>query len=137
MHWKLHRFPLIVVVTAMLCAAVLAAEQKAEKTTSNLPASPQAKTAQPATLFTQGTIDSITANQLVITKTKTARGKAAQMTFALTSETSRTGTLAAGTRVVVQYREANKQNIAAAIRELPADSADKSSKTTYKPKSKS
>ena len=134
MHWKLHRFPLIVVVTAMLCAAVLA-EQKAEKTTNNLPASPQAKTAQPATHFTQGTIASITANQLVITKT--ARGKAAQMTFALTSETSRTGTLAAGTRVSVQYRQANNQNIAAAIRELPADSADKSSKTTYKPKSKS
>jgi hypothetical protein len=118
----------------MLCAAVLA-EQKAGKTTSNPPASPQAKTAQPATHFTQGTIASITANQLVITKT--ARGKAAQMTFALTSETSRTGTLAAGTRVSVQYRQANNQNIAAAIRELPADSADKSSKTTYKPKSKS
>ena len=134
MHWKLHRFPLIVVVTAMLCAAVLA-EQKAGKTTSNPPAFPQAKTAQPATHFTQGTIASITANQLVITKT--ARGKAAQMTFALTSETSRTGTLAAGTRVSVQYRQANNQNIAAAIRELPADSADKSSKTTFKPKTKS
>jgi len=125
---------LIVVVTAMLCAAVLA-EQKAGKTTSNPPASPQAKPAQPATHFTQGTIASITANQLVITKT--ARGKAAQMTFALTSETSRTGTLAAGTRVSVQYRQANNQNIAAAIRELPADSADKSSKTTFKPKTKS
>lgn len=134
MHWKLHRFPLIVVVTAMLCAAVLA-EQKAEKTTNNTPASPQAKTAQPAKNFTQGTIASITAKQLVITRT--ARGKAAQMTFALTSETSRTGTLAVGTRVSVQYRQANNQNIAAAIRELPADSADKSSKTTYKPKSKS
>src|SRR5262245_1778595 len=136
MRRKLHRFPLIVVVTAMLCAAVLA-EQKAAKTTSDVPASPQTKTAQPATHFTQGTIASITANQLVITKTKTARGKAAQMTFALTSETSRTGTLAAGTRVSVQYRQANNRNIAAAIRELPADSADKSSKTTFKPKTKS
>ena len=136
MHWKLQRFPLIVVVTAMLCAAVLA-EQKAEKTTNNTPASPQAKTAQPATLFTQGTIASITAKQLVISKTKPAKGKAAQMTFALTSETLRTGTLAAGTRVSVQYRQANNQNIAAAIRELPADSADKSGKTTFKPKSKS
>src|SRR5215471_7436188 len=134
MHWKLHRFPLIVVVTAMLCAAVLA-EQKAGNTTSNPPASPQAKTAPPAKNFTQGTIISITANQLVITRT--VRGKANQMTFALTSETLRTGTLAAGTRVSVQYRQANNQNIAAAIRELPADSADKSSKTTYKPKSKS
>ena len=136
MHRKLYRFPLIVVVTAMLCAVMLA-EQKAGKTTSNLPPSPPAKTGQPATLFTQGTIASITANQLVITKTKTARGKTAQMTFALTSETSRTGTLAAGTRVSVQYRQANNQNIAAAIRELSADSDDKSGKTTYKPKSKS
>jgi hypothetical protein len=127
---------LIVVVTAMLCAVMLA-EQKAGKTTSDLPSSPPAKTGQPATHFTQGTITSITANQLVITKTKTARGKTAQMTFALTSETSRTGTLAAGTRVSVQYRQSNNRNIAAAIRELPADSADKSSKTTYKPKSKS
>ena len=136
MHRKLYRFPLIVVMTAMLCAAMLA-EQKSGKTTSNLPSSPPAKTAQPAKNFTQGTITSITANQLVITKTKTARGKTAQMTFALTSETSRAGTLAAGTRVSVQYRQANNRNIAAAIRELPADSADKSSKTTYKPKSKS
>lgn len=134
MHWKLHRFPLIVVVTAMLCAAVLA-EQKAGNTTVNPPASPQAKTPQPAKNFTQGTIASITANQLVITRT--ARGKAAQMTFALTPETSRTGTLAVGTRVSVQYRQANNQNIAAAIRELSADSADKSGKTTFKPKSKS
>jgi hypothetical protein len=134
MHWKLHRFPLIVVVTVMLGAAVLA-EQKAGNTTSNPPASPQAKTVPPAKNFTQGTIASITANQLVITKT--VRGKAAQMTFALTSETLRTGTLSVGTRVSVQYRQASNQNIAAAIRELPADSADKSSKTTYKPKSKS
>ena len=135
MH-RLHRFPLIVVLTVMLCAAVTA-EQKAGNTTSNPPAYPQAKTAQPATHFTQGTIASISANQLVITKTKTVRGKAAQMTFVLTSETSRTGTLASGTRVSVQYRQAGNQNIAAAIRELPADSADKSSKTTFKPKSKS
>jgi hypothetical protein len=135
MQWKLHRFPLIVALTAMLCAAVLAEQQKAVKPTSNPPASPQAKTPQPATHFTQGTIASITANQLVITKT--ARGKASQMTFSLTSETSRTGTLAAGTRVSVQYRQANNQNIAAAIRELPAESADKSGKTTFKPKSKS
>lgn len=134
MQLKLHRFPLIVILSATLCAAVLAS-QKAGKATSPPPASPQAKTAQPATHFTQGTITSIQANQLVIAKT--ARGKAAQLTFTLTPETQRTGNLVAGTRVSVQYREVNNQNIAASVRELPADSAAKSGKTTFKPKSKS
>jgi hypothetical protein len=131
---KLHRFPLIVVLSATLCAAVLAG-QKAGKTTGNPPASPQAKASQPATHFTQGTITSIQASQLVITKT--VHGKAAQMTFALTPDTQRTGNLVAGSRVSVQYREANNQNIAAAVMELPANSAAKSGKTTFKPKSKS
>src|SRR5581483_9111245 len=132
MQSKLHRFPLIAGLTVALCVAVLA-EQKAGKPASTPPASPQAKTSQPATHFTQGTITSIQANQLVITKT--VRGKAEQMTFALTSQTQRTGTLAAGTRVSVQYREANNQNIAAAVRELPAAEAAKSGKITSKPKS--
>ncbi|HLH30309.1 MAG TPA: hypothetical protein VKY31_03850 [Terriglobia bacterium] len=133
MQSKLHRFPLIAGLTVALCVAVLA-EQKAGKPASP-PASPQAKPSQPATHFTQGTITSIQANQLVITKT--VRGKAEQMTFALTSQTQRTGTLAAGTRVSVQYREADNQNIAAAVRELPATEAAKSGKITAKPKSKS
>jgi len=132
---KLHRFPLIVVLSATLCAAVLAA-QKAGKATGNPPASPQAKTSQPATHFTQGTITSIQASQLVITRTVRGKSKAAQMTFALTPETQRTGNLVAGSRVSVQYREANNQNIAAAVTELPADPA-KSGKATFKPKSKS
>ncbi len=134
MQLRLHRFPLAMLITAMLCAAVFAG-QKASKISPNPPASPQAKTPQPATHFTQGTITSIQANQLVIAKT--VRGKAEQMTFALTSETQRTGTLVAGTRVSVQYREANNQNIAAAVRELPADDAAKAGKTALKPKSKS
>lgn len=134
MQSKLHRFPLMIALTAMLGVAV-SAGQKTGKATSAPPASPQAKTTQPATHFTQGTITSIQANQLVISRT--VRGKAAPMTFALTPQTERTGNLVAGSRVSVQYRESNNQNIAAAVRELPADSAAKSGKTTLKPKSKS
>ena len=134
MQLKLHRLPLMIALIATLCAAVTA-EQKAGKTTSGPPASPQAKTPQPATHFTQGTITSIQADQLIISRT--VRGKAAQMAFALTSQTERTGTLVAGARVSVNYRENNNQNIAAAVRELPADTADKSGKATLKPKSKS
>ena len=133
MHWKLHRFPLIVMVTAMLCAAVLA-EQKAGKTTVNPPASPQAKTSQPATHFTQGTITSIEANQMVITKK--VRGKAKPVSFTIDSQTQRLGNLVVGTRVSVQYREFDHQNIAAAVRELPADTAAKPGKTAYKPRPK-
>jgi hypothetical protein len=134
MQWKLHRFPLMIALTAILCAAV-SAGQKAGQATSNPPASPQAKTSQPATHFTQGTITSIQTNQLVISRM--VRGKAAQMTFVLNPQTERTGSLVAGARVSVQYREANNQNVAAAVRELPADSAAKTGKTPLKPKSKS
>jgi hypothetical protein len=124
----------MVALTAVLCT-VVSAGQKAGNATSNPPASPQAKTSPPATHFTQGTITSIQANQLVISRM--VHGKAAQMTFALNAQTERTGTLAAGSRVTVQYREANNENVAAAVRELPADSAAKTGKTTLKPKSKS
>ena len=130
----LHRFPLLIALTATLCVAESAA-QNGGKASSPPPASPQAKTSQPATHFTQGTITSIQSNQLVISRL--VRGKAAQTKFALNTQTERTGTLVAGTRVSVQYREVNNQNIAAAVRELPADSAAKSGKTTLKPKSKS
>ena len=134
MQLKLHRFPLMIALTAVLCT-VASAGQKAAGTTSNPPASPQAKTSQPATHFTQGTITSIQANQLVISRT--VRGKAAQLTFVLNPQTERTGTLIAGARVSVQYREANNQNIAAAVRELRADDDAKTSNTSLKPKSRS
>ena len=134
MQLKLHRFPLMIALTVMLCT-VASAGQKAGNATSNPPASPQAKTSHPATHFTQGTITSIKANQLVISRM--VRGKADQMTFALNAQTERTGTLVAGAHVSVQYREANNQNVAAAVSELPADTAAKTAKTPLKPKSKS
>ena len=59
------------------------------------------------------------------------------MTFMLTPQTQRSGNLVAGTRVSVQYREANNQNIAAAVSELPTKDPADSGKTALKPKSKS
>ena len=134
MHLSFHRFTFIAGATAVLCVAV-SAGQRTNKAISNPPASPQAKTSQPATHFTQGTITSIQANQIVITRT--VRGKAGQMTFVLTPQTQRSGNLVAGTRVSVQYREANNQNIAAAVSELPTKDPADSGKTALKPKSKS
>jgi hypothetical protein len=99
-----------------------------------LPASPQAKTSRPATHFTQGTITSVDANQLVLTRK--VRGKSEQITFAIDSQTQHSGNLVAGIRVSVQYREDHRQNIAAAVRELPPE-AVKSEKSPQQPRSKS
>ena len=134
MQLEFRRLALIGALAAMLSTAVLAG-QKNNKAKPNPPANPQAKTSQPATHFTQGTITSIEANQMVITKK--VRGKAEQVTFAINSKTQRSGNLVAGSRVSVQYREADRQNIAAAVRELPAEAAAKPDKTAYKSRSKS
>jgi NH3-dependent NAD+ synthetase len=131
---KLHLFALVAGITAALCVVAVSAGQRNNKAVSNPPASPQAKTSQPATHFTQGTITSIQANQIVITRT--VRGKAGQMTFTLTPQTQRSGNLVAGTRVSVQYREANNQNIATAVSELSTKDPASSGKTALKPKSK-
>jgi hypothetical protein len=125
---------------ASICAVGLAfstafsTASKNVEANPNPPASPQATTSQPATHFTQGTITSIEANHMVITKK--VRRKAASMAFEINSQTQRSGNLVAGTRVSVQYREIDHQNIAAAVRELPADPNVKPNKAGYKPRSK-
>jgi hypothetical protein len=134
MQLDFHRFALTGLLAVTL-STVASAGQKSTKANSNPPASPQAKTSQPATHFTQGTITSIDANQLVISKK--VRGKAQQVTFAINSQTQRDGNLVTGSRVSIQYREADHQNIAAAVRELPAETTAKTGKTAYKPRPKS
>jgi len=137
MHFNLiKRFALVSFsfVVAVTLSTAISSPQRA-KASANPPASPQAKTSQPATHFTQGTIASIDANQLVITKK--VRGKAQQVTFAINSETQRSGNLATGSRVSIQYREIDRRNIAAAVRELAAESAAERSKPASKPRPKS
>ena len=118
MRFDFQRFALVAGLTVVLSAAV-SAGQKDTKAKPNPPAGPQAKTPQPATHFTQGTITSIEANQMVITRK--IRRKTEQVSFAFDSQTQRSGNLVAGARVSVQYREDHNQNIAAAVRELPAE----------------
>ena len=109
--------------TAAFCAALLAG-QKDSKAKPNPPAGPQAKTSQPATHFTQGTIASIDASQVVITNK--VRGKDQRVAFSMNAQTLRSGNLVTGTRVSVQYREADNQKTAAAVRELPSKARSKS-----------
>ncbi|PYS41121.1 MAG: hypothetical protein DMG14_08355 [Acidobacteria bacterium] len=136
MHLEFPRFALacLACVVVVTLGTAVSAAQKQIKVKPNPPASPQAKTSQPATHFTQGTITSIEANQLVITRK--IRGKAEQVSFQINSQTQRSGNLVAGNRVSVQYREADHQNIAATVRELPQEAAAKSGKTAYKPRPK-
>ena len=133
MRFQFRKFALIGSLTAVF-AVSLVAGQKDSKAKTDPPATPQAKTTQPATHFTQGTITSINADQLVITRQ--VRGKAEQMTFTMNSQTQRSGSLVTGARASVQYRENNGQKIAAAVRELPAEASAKNNKTAYKPRSK-
>jgi hypothetical protein len=114
---------LIAAWSAAFCAVVLGG-QKDSKAKLSPPAGPQAKTSQPATHFTQGTIASIDANQMVITNK--VRGKDQRVAFAMNSDTLRSGNLVAGARVSVQYRETDNQKTAAAVRELPAKARSKS-----------
>ena len=127
MNFEFKRLVLVGSLSVALCAAALGQHTKVN---SNPPANPQAKSTQPATHFTQGTITSINANEVVITKK--VRGKAEQAKFAINSQTQRNGNLAAGTRVSVQYREQNGQNIAAAVRELSAPATAKPGKASSK-----
>jgi hypothetical protein len=128
------RFVLTCALAVTLSRTVSAA-QKDPKANPNPPARPQAKTPQPATHFTQGTITSVDANQIVITKK--VRGKTQQVAFAINSQTQLTGNLVPGNRVSIQYREADHQNVAAAVRELPTEAAAKSDKAAYKARPKS
>ncbi len=89
------------------------------------------KTSKPTTHSTKGTIASISGDTMVINQT--VRGKAQQLTLTLNSQTQRSGDLASGSRVTVQYREDNKQNVATAVRESGAKSASKPAKVSSKP----
>src|SRR6516164_7389425 len=132
MTFEFQRFALLTALSTALFAAAPSGEHA--KANPIPPADPQAKTTQPATHFTQGTIASINANQVIITKR--VRGKAGEASFSLNSQTQRNGNLAAGTRVSVQYREEKGRNIAAAVRELTVKSATKPA-DTFKSRSKS
>jgi len=131
MKFDFGRVALATTLTVALCVAALAG-QKDSKSPNKPSASPQAKTTQPATHFTQGTISSISDNSLVISQK--VRGKEKQATFSLNPDTQRTGNLSNGSRVTVQYRDQNGQKTATAVRETAVKSArsPKASKSATK-----
>ena len=113
------------VATLCLLSTGTFGEAAAQKKSSK-PAASEKMSAAPAkapmTHTTQGTITSINDNQVVVKH----RGK--DITYMLNSETQRQGALSVGAKVTVNYRVENKQNIATAVREVPAKAAASSSK---------
>ena len=102
-------------VLAALYVSTLAA-QKAPKATTH---------------STKGTIASINGDTLVINQT--VRGKAQQLTLTLNSQTQRSGELAAGNPVTVQYHQDKNDKIATAVRESSANAGTRPAKISTKP----
>ena len=99
-----------------------------------LSASAAQKTSKPTTHSTKGTIASINGDTLVLNQT--VRGKPQQLTLTLNSQTQRSGDLAAGHPVTVQYRQDSNQKVATAVRESGAKSVAKPAKVSSKPAKK-
>jgi hypothetical protein len=91
----------------------LAAPQASTPTKSSSSSKPAPK---PATHATAGTVKSVDASSLVITK---PGAKPTDMTFVLNSSTQKKGDLAAGASVQVRYTTEGKQNIATAVTVQP------------------
>lgn len=138
MNSNFKKFVLLGGLMMVLCVAIFGSQRDSKAKSSPL-AVPPATTSRPATHFTQGTIASIDANQVVVNRK--VRGKAQQDTFLLNSQTQRSGNLTTGTRVSIQYRDQNNQKTATVIREVAAKaasrSATKSGKHGFKAGSKS
>jgi hypothetical protein len=60
---------------------------------------------------------------------KIVKHKGKDVTFVLNSETQRQGALSSGAKVTVNYRKENKQNIATAVREMPAKASSSKKKS--------
>ena len=91
-------------VPMMALAAPQAASSPSKSSSKSAP--------KPATHATAGTVKSVDATSLVITK---PGAKPSDMTFVLNSTTEKKGDLAAGASVQVRYTTEGKQNVATAV----------------------
>jgi hypothetical protein len=107
MKLKASTFALIIAVVVALSASAFAAKKDGASTAKKVAV---------------GTIASIDANQVVINKK--VKGKDQPMTYKLDSSTQKTGNLAVGSPVTIQYRTDNNQMVATSVRERSTKSAD-------------
>ncbi|HEU5255504.1 MAG TPA: hypothetical protein VFU28_05925 [Vicinamibacterales bacterium] len=102
-------------LTALMLAGALAVSGGAFAQSSSKPASKPASsssTKPAATHSVQGTVKSVDASSLVITK---SGKKGSDMTFKLDSTTQKEGSIATGTPVSVRYHVDGSTNVATAV----------------------
>jgi hypothetical protein len=95
--------------------AVAGAAQAAQATTAKKDAAKPAATAKPAAAAShsvKGTVKSMDASSLVITKSGKAGG---DMTFTVNADTKKDGAPAVGSSVSVRYRTEGSTNVATAV----------------------
>src|SRR5262245_5306713 len=111
---KLRVFGMVAGLVVLLCGSAFAGKKT------------------PAKHIAVGTISSIGADQVVVNEK--VKGKDQPMTFHLDSSTQKSGNLANGSLVTVQYHTENNQNIATSVRERNADSTAKKASSSKKTK---
>ena len=117
------------VALVVACSAAAAATASAAQTK---PAAKTAAKSSVATHSTSGTVKSIDANTLVISK---PGKKAGEMTFTVNSSTQKDSNVGPGSMVTVRYQTEGKSMVATAITERPAKqmaSTKSSTKSTTK-----
>ena len=113
---------------AALAAVITAAPfvyAQTPTSSSAKPAKPAAASKSVATHTTNGTVKSVDATSLVITK---AGGKSQDMTFTLDPSTQKQGTVEVGSMVTVHYKTEGSTMTATAITAKPAKAAKTSAK---------
>jgi hypothetical protein len=112
-------------VSAQTPAAGSSTSKPAAGSSSAKPAAKPAPAKSVASHSTNGTVKSVDASSLVITK---AGAKPQDMTFALDASTQKQGTVEVGSMVTVHYKTEGSTNTATAITAKPAKDAAKTPK---------
>lgn len=99
-------------LAAVATGAAQAATPQATTTKKPAPAAAPAKPAAAASHSVKGTVKSMDASSLVITKSGKAGG---DMTFTLNADTKKDGSPAVGSPVSVRYRSEGSNNVATAV----------------------
>jgi hypothetical protein len=119
MKSKVRVLALVAALVVGLSGSAFAAQtQKSSAATQKSPVATEKSAVKHVAV---GTITSIDNNQVVINEK--VNGKEQPMTFKLDSSTKKTGNLATGSTVRIQYRTENNQNIATAVHERGAKAA--------------
>ena len=116
----MRKFVSIAALAAVVMVAPFVSAQTPTPSSSAKPAAKPAASKSVATHTTNGTVKSVDASSLVITK---PGSKPQEMTFALDSTTQKQGTVEVGSMVTVHYKTEGSTMTATAVTAKPAKSA--------------